>query len=156
MQPLASKVLSGREVEERALWLQIGLHESWGESQRRVSQQWQGLELLQAYDRLVQRGCAATAACPCAPAAPHSCLPKVLAGNAERFTAVCAPSSLQCWWLDNLLRGGHRPVVDCSFLLLACRCGEVTSEYAKTFFLGTQLMTPEQAKAIWAIYVWCR
>jgi phytoene synthase len=38
----------------------------------------------------------------------------------------------------------------------ACRCGEVTSEYAKTFFLGTQLMTPEQAKAIWAIYVWCR
>lgn len=36
------------------------------------------------------------------------------------------------------------------------RCGEVTSEYAKTFFLGTQLMTPEQAKAIWAIYVWCR
>lgn len=36
------------------------------------------------------------------------------------------------------------------------RCGQVTSEYAKTFYLGTQLMTPEQAKAIWAIYVWCR
>lgn len=36
------------------------------------------------------------------------------------------------------------------------RCGEVTSEYAKTFYLGTQLMTPEQARAIWAIYVWCR
>lgn len=36
------------------------------------------------------------------------------------------------------------------------RCGEVTSEYAKTFYLGTQLMTPEKAKAIWAIYVWCR
>lgn len=36
------------------------------------------------------------------------------------------------------------------------RCAEVTSEYAKTFYLGTQLMTPEQAKAIWAIYVWCR
>jgi hypothetical protein len=36
------------------------------------------------------------------------------------------------------------------------RCGEVTSEYAKTFYLGTQLMTPQQAKAIWAIYVWCR
>ena len=32
----------------------------------------------------------------------------------------------------------------------------VTSEYAKTFFLGTQLMTPEKARAIWAIYVWCR
>ncbi|KIY95880.1 phytoene synthase, partial [Monoraphidium neglectum] len=36
------------------------------------------------------------------------------------------------------------------------RCGEVTSEYAKTFYLGTQLMTPKQARAIWAIYVWCR
>lgn len=34
------------------------------------------------------------------------------------------------------------------------RCGEVTSEYAKTFYLGTQLMTPEKARAIWAIYVW--
>lgn len=36
------------------------------------------------------------------------------------------------------------------------RCGQVTSEYAKTFYMGTQLMTPEQAKAIWAVYVWCR
>lgn len=36
------------------------------------------------------------------------------------------------------------------------RCGMVTSEYAKTFYLGTQLMTPVQAKSIWAIYVWCR
>lgn len=36
------------------------------------------------------------------------------------------------------------------------RSGEVTSEYAKTFYLGTQLMTPEKARAIWAIYVWCR
>ncbi|XP_062204402.1 phytoene synthase 2, chloroplastic-like [Phragmites australis] len=36
------------------------------------------------------------------------------------------------------------------------RCGEVCSEYAKTFYLGTQLMTPERRKAVWAIYVWCR
>lgn len=36
------------------------------------------------------------------------------------------------------------------------RCGQVTGEYAKTFYMGTQLMTPEQAKAIWAVYVWCR
>ncbi|KAJ9508846.1 hypothetical protein QJQ45_028162 [Haematococcus lacustris] len=32
------------------------------------------------------------------------------------------------------------------------RCGQVTSEFAKTFYLGTQLMTPIQAKSIWAIY----
>lgn len=36
------------------------------------------------------------------------------------------------------------------------RCGEVCEEYAKTFYLGTMLMTPERRKAIWAIYVWCR
>ncbi|KAK1410592.1 hypothetical protein QVD17_37129 [Tagetes erecta] len=36
------------------------------------------------------------------------------------------------------------------------RCGEVCAEYAKTFYLGTMLMTPERQKAIWAIYVWCR
>lgn len=36
------------------------------------------------------------------------------------------------------------------------KCGHVTSEYAKTFYLGTQLMTPAQAKAVWAVYVWCR
>lgn len=36
------------------------------------------------------------------------------------------------------------------------RCGEVCEEYAKTFYLGTMLMTPERRRAIWAIYVWCR
>ncbi|XP_020254297.1 bifunctional 15-cis-phytoene synthase, chromoplastic-like [Asparagus officinalis] len=35
-----------------------------------------------------------------------------------------------------------------------CRC--VCEEYAKTFYLGTWLMTEERRKAIWAIYVWCR
>lgn len=36
------------------------------------------------------------------------------------------------------------------------RCGEVCAEYAKTFYLGTMLMTPERRRAVWAIYVWCR
>jgi len=36
------------------------------------------------------------------------------------------------------------------------RCREVTAEYAKTFYLGTKIMTPDKQKAIWAIYVWCR
>lgn len=36
------------------------------------------------------------------------------------------------------------------------RCGQVCAEYAKTFYLGTLLMTPERRRAIWAIYVWCR
>ncbi|XAR58106.1 15-cis-phytoene synthase [Bertholletia excelsa] len=36
------------------------------------------------------------------------------------------------------------------------RCGEVCAEYAKTFYLGTLLMTPERRRAIWAVYVWCR
>ncbi|KAA8547648.1 hypothetical protein F0562_004077 [Nyssa sinensis] len=34
------------------------------------------------------------------------------------------------------------------------RCGEVCAEYAKTFYLGTLLMTAERRRAIWAIYVW--
>ena len=34
--------------------------------------------------------------------------------------------------------------------------GEVTSAFAKTFFMGTQLLPPEPREAIWAIYVWCR
>jgi len=34
--------------------------------------------------------------------------------------------------------------------------GEVTEAFAKTFYLGTQLMGKEAKEAIWAIYVWCR
>ena len=34
--------------------------------------------------------------------------------------------------------------------------GEVTSAFAKTFYLGTQLLPKEAQEAIWAIYVWCR
>ncbi|CAN0897449.1 Phytoene synthase, chloroplastic [Linum grandiflorum] len=35
------------------------------------------------------------------------------------------------------------------------RCGEVCAEYAKTFYLGTLLMTPERRRAVWAIYGIC-
>jgi phytoene synthase len=34
--------------------------------------------------------------------------------------------------------------------------GLVTEAFAKTFYLGTQLLSDEPRKAIWAIYVWCR
>ncbi|GMJ07131.1 hypothetical protein HRI_004382300 [Hibiscus trionum] len=36
------------------------------------------------------------------------------------------------------------------------KCRTICAEYAKTFYLGTLLMTKERQKAIWAIYVWCR
>jgi phytoene synthase len=36
------------------------------------------------------------------------------------------------------------------------RCRQLTAYYAKTFYLGTLLMTPTKRRAIWAIYVWCR
>ncbi|CAI9774469.1 unnamed protein product [Fraxinus pennsylvanica] len=36
------------------------------------------------------------------------------------------------------------------------QCKNICEEYAKTFYLGTLLMTEERRKAIWAIYVWCR
>ena len=34
--------------------------------------------------------------------------------------------------------------------------GLVTEAFAKTFYLGTQLMPPAAQRAIWAVYVWCR
>jgi phytoene synthase len=34
--------------------------------------------------------------------------------------------------------------------------GEVTSAFAKTFYMGTQLLPVDAREAIWAIYVWCR
>lgn len=34
--------------------------------------------------------------------------------------------------------------------------GEVTSAFAKTFYMGTQLLPEGARKAIWAVYVWCR
>lgn len=34
--------------------------------------------------------------------------------------------------------------------------GEVTSAFAKTFYLGTQLLAEAPREAIWAVYVWCR
>nr|XP_043624565.1 phytoene synthase 2, chloroplastic-like [Erigeron canadensis] len=36
------------------------------------------------------------------------------------------------------------------------RCRVICAEYAKTFYLGTRLMTEDRQKAIWAVYVWCR
>lgn len=46
--------------------------------------------------------------------------------------------------LDNLLRESYE------------ESGVVTEAFAKTFYLGTQLMPPAAQKAIWAVYVWCR
>ncbi|THU46839.1 hypothetical protein C4D60_Mb09t09120 [Musa balbisiana] len=64
-----------------------------------------------------------------------------LVGEARRKRAVEAPPAP--------LRGD---LLDAAYE----RCGEVCAEYAKTFYLGTMLMTPERRRAIWAIYVWCR
>ncbi|MCO5590841.1 hypothetical protein L7F22_044816 [Adiantum nelumboides] len=54
--------------------------------------------------------------------------------------------------LESMASSGPIGVLNEAYL----RCGEVCEEYAKTFYLGTLLMTPERRKAIWAIYVWCR
>jgi 15-cis-phytoene synthase len=35
-------------------------------------------------------------------------------------------------------------------------CRQLTAKYAKTFYLGTMLMSPAKRSAIWAIYAWCR
>jgi len=48
------------------------------------------------------------------------------------------------------------PVKDKVLAEAYVRAGKVTGEYAKTFYLGTKLMTPDKQQAIWAVYVWCR
>jgi len=35
-------------------------------------------------------------------------------------------------------------------------CQEVTREYSKTFYLGSQLLGDAEQRAVWAIYNWCR
>jgi phytoene synthase len=35
-------------------------------------------------------------------------------------------------------------------------CRQLTAKYAKTFYLGTLLMSPIKRQSIWAIYAWCR
>jgi len=35
-------------------------------------------------------------------------------------------------------------------------CREVTREHSKTFFLGSQLLAPDEQRVVWAIYNWCR
>lgn len=35
-------------------------------------------------------------------------------------------------------------------------CERITESFAKTFYLGTKLMTPEKARGTYAVYTWCR
>jgi 15-cis-phytoene synthase len=35
-------------------------------------------------------------------------------------------------------------------------CQELTAKYAKTFYLGTLLMSRAKRQSVWAIYAWCR
>ena len=44
----------------------------------------------------------------------------------------------------------------CSLATSYEQCREITSNFAKTFYLGTLLMPEEKRRGIWAIYVWCR
>jgi len=42
--------------------------------------------------------------------------------------------------------------IDAAYL----ECQEVTREYSKTFYLGSQLLPEAEQRAVWAIYNWCR
>lgn len=35
-------------------------------------------------------------------------------------------------------------------------CRQITMEYAKTFYFGTQFFSEEKRRAVWAVYAWCR
>ncbi|KAH9740695.1 hypothetical protein KPL70_002312 [Citrus sinensis] len=50
-----------------------------------------------------------------------------------------------------------KPQLDAMFLDEAYeRCRKICAEYAKTYYLGTLLLTKERQKAIWAVYAWCK
>ncbi len=49
---------------------------------------------------------------------------------------------------------GMRPPVSLEEAYEICRC--ITAKYAKTFYLGTMLMSEAKRRATWAIYAWCR
>jgi len=36
------------------------------------------------------------------------------------------------------------------------KCQAVTKEHSKTFYLGSQLLEPDEQRVVWAIYNWCR
>jgi len=36
------------------------------------------------------------------------------------------------------------------------KCQDVTKEHSKTFYLGSQLLEPNEQRVVWAIYNWCR
>uniref|UniRef100_A0ACD6AQ73 Uncharacterized protein n=2 Tax=Avena sativa TaxID=4498 RepID=A0ACD6AQ73_AVESA len=63
-------------------------------------------------------------------------------------TTAPPPATAREQLADAMPRGGLKEAY--------ARCGEICDEYAKTFYLGTLLMTEERRRAIWAIYVWCR
>jgi phytoene synthase len=97
---------------------------------------------------------AATPAAPPAPRAPAASTSAPLHGHAIEEAAMRAQMALQTAFPSGrpIARRWRGPLLDEAY----DRCRLVTSEYAKTFFLGTRLMTPEKRRAIWAIYVWCR
>eukprot|EP00636_Phaeomonas_parva_P011830 CAMPEP_0118878202 /NCGR_PEP_ID=MMETSP1163-20130328/18206_1 /TAXON_ID=124430 /ORGANISM="Phaeomonas parva, Strain CCMP2877" /LENGTH=387 /DNA_ID=CAMNT_0006814009 /DNA_START=124 /DNA_END=1287 /DNA_ORIENTATION=- len=56
----------------------------------------------------------------------------------------------------SLLKPADQWRQDSTIALAYKECERITESFAKTFYLGTKLMTPEKAKATWAVYTWCR
>ncbi|KAI3414729.1 uncharacterized protein J3R85_015901, partial [Psidium guajava] len=73
-------------------------------------------------------------------------------GILVRAQVTVAPKSSGLHTLPELPKQFHPAFLDEAYE----RCRKLCAEYAKTFYLGTLLMTEERQKAIWAIYVWCR
>ena len=174
--PPPTSVAVGKEVEESAMWAQIAVHEEWekrgGDAAAAASssgRSWQGPELSQAYERCaaaMRRHKGRRAAPVVCSSSPYFGTPAqpALCAALPRRQRTCHSTATAATGAASMVAAAPLPPHPNALLLTTLparaaagrRCGEVTSEYAKTFFLGTQLMTPQQAKAIWAIYVWCR
>jgi len=57
---------------------------------------------------------------------------------------------------ENIDASSLKSEVDSVLAQIYEESGLVTEAFAKTFYLGTQLMSESSREAIWAVYVWCR
>jgi 15-cis-phytoene synthase len=65
-------------------------------------------------------------------------------GTDDAVNGIDTPSLAEKLNYDRILRQAY------------LESGEVTGAFAKTFYMGTQLLPEASREAIWAIYVWCR
>jgi len=136
-QPQRQRSQSGLEIEASAMAKCIAMHKRGGTGLQPGQLRWQGSALEAAYSR-AQQVCSQYA--------------KVRRGCGLRH-CTCAPALGPIASSSSVLHCVAPPAPVCSTPAHASR---PLPPPTQTFYLGTQLMTPDAARGTWAIYVWAR